>query len=46
MKFRNAQRIVVISTGDLSREAIDFANTRPIELYGKAQLIEMLRAIQ
>ncbi len=46
MKFRNAQRIVVISTGDLSREAIDFANTRPIELYGKAQLIEMLRSIQ
>lgn len=45
MKLRNAQRVVVISTGELSREAVDFANTRPIELYGKAQLIEFLRAI-
>jgi tetratricopeptide (TPR) repeat protein len=43
MKAKNATRIIVISTGDFSQTAIDFANTRPIELYGKNELVGMLR---
>ena len=43
MKAKNATRIIVISTGDFSQSAIDFANTRPIELYGKNELVGMLR---
>lgn len=46
MKVRNAQRIVIISTGEFSQAAIEFANTRPIELYGKTQLIDILRSIK
>ena len=38
MKAKNATRIIVISTGDFSQSAVDFANTRPIELYGKNEL--------
>ncbi len=43
MKAKNATRIIVISTGDFSQSAIDFANTRPIELYGKNELVGMLK---
>ncbi|HOD16222.1 MAG TPA: tetratricopeptide repeat protein [Spirochaetota bacterium] len=43
MKAKNVTRIIVISTGDFSQSAIDFANTRPIELYGKNELVGMLR---
>jgi hypothetical protein len=43
MRLKNATRIVVISTGDFSQSAIDFANTRPIELYGKSELVNMLK---
>jgi len=43
MKAKNATRIIVISTGDFSQAAVDFANTRPIELYGKNELVGMLR---
>ncbi|HOW81702.1 MAG TPA: tetratricopeptide repeat protein [Spirochaetota bacterium] len=45
MKLKNATRIIVITTGDFSQSAVDFANTRPIELMGKAQLVELLRKI-
>jgi tetratricopeptide (TPR) repeat protein len=44
MKAKNATRIIVISTGDYAQSAIDFANTRPIELYSKNELINMLRS--
>ena len=43
MKSRNATRIIVITTGDYGQAAVDFANTRPIELYGKNELINLLR---
>jgi tetratricopeptide (TPR) repeat protein len=43
MKPKNASRIIIIATGDFSQQAIDFANTRPIELLGKVELIQMLR---
>ena len=43
MRTRNATRIIIITTGDYSQSAIDFANTRPIELYGKSDLVEMLK---
>jgi tetratricopeptide (TPR) repeat protein len=44
MKAKNATRIIVITSGDYAQSAIDFANTRPIELYGKNELINMLRS--
>jgi tetratricopeptide (TPR) repeat protein len=43
MKAKNVTRIIIISTGDFSQAAVDFANTRPIELYGKNELVGMLR---
>jgi len=45
LHLTNATRIIVITTGDFSQSAVDFANTRPIELMGKAQLVELLRKI-
>ena len=46
LKERNATRIVIISTGDYSQTAIDFANTRPIELYSKGELTKLLKSVQ
>lgn len=43
MKSRNATRIIVITTGDYAQTAVEFANTRPIELYSKNELINLLR---
>ncbi len=43
MKNKNATRIIVITTGDYAQSAVEFANTRPIELYGKNELINILR---
>ncbi len=43
MKIKNATRIIVITTGDYAQSAIDFSNTRPIELYGKNELIGILK---
>ncbi|MBN2161277.1 MAG: tetratricopeptide repeat protein [Spirochaetes bacterium] len=43
MKSKNATRIIVITTGEFAQSALDFANTRPIELYGKNELVNMLR---
>ncbi len=45
MRPRNATRILVISTGDVSNKALEFANTRPIEIQGKADLVELLKKI-
>jgi tetratricopeptide (TPR) repeat protein len=42
MKMKNATRIIVITTGEFAQSAVDFANTRPIELYGKNELISLL----
>lgn len=43
MRSKNATRILVITTGDYAQSAVTFANTRPIELYGKSELINMLK---
>ncbi|OHD71522.1 MAG: hypothetical protein A2W19_16070 [Spirochaetes bacterium RBG_16_49_21] len=45
MKAKNAMRIILITTGDFAQSAIDFANTRPIELDGKNELINLLKKI-
>ncbi len=45
MKPRNATRIMVISTGEYAPKALEFANTRPIECLGKAELVDMLKKI-
>jgi HJR/Mrr/RecB family endonuclease len=41
--MKNATRTIVITSGDFAQSAVDFANTRPIELYGKNELINLLR---
>lgn len=43
MKSKNATRVIVITSGEFAQSAIDFANTRPIELYGKKELIGILK---
>ena len=45
MRAKNATRIMIITTGDVSAKAIEFANTRPIEVKGKAELVELLKKI-
>ncbi len=45
MKPKNAQRIMVITTGDFTQSAIDYSNTRPIELFSKTKLIELLKRV-
>ncbi len=45
MKSKNAQRVMVITTGDFSQSALDYSNTRPIELYSKTKLIDLLRKV-
>ncbi len=46
MKPKNANRVVIISTGDYSQSAMDFSNTRPIELIGKGELVKLLRQVK
>lgn len=46
MKRKNANRIIVITTSDFSTAAMEFANTRPIDLYGRNKLVELLKKIQ
>lgn len=46
MKPKNANRVVIISTGDFSQSAMDFSNTRPIELIGKGDLVKLLRQVK
>ena len=45
MRPRNATRILIITTGEISPKALEFANTRPIEIKGKAELVELLKKI-
>lgn len=45
MKPRNATRILVITTGDISPKAQEFVNTRPIDIKGKVELVELLKRI-
>ncbi len=43
MRTKNATRTILITSGEFTQSAIEFANTRPIELYGKNELIELLK---
>ena len=43
LKQKNATRAMIISAGDFSTQAMDFANTRPIEILGKNELINLLK---
>jgi len=45
MRAKNATRVMIITTGDFSQKAVEFANTRPVELFGKSELIDMLKKI-
>lgn len=45
MRAKNATRLLIITTGDISAKAIEFANTRPIEIKGKTELVELLKKI-
>jgi len=46
MREKAATRGIMITTGDYSPGAIDFAQSRPINLVEKAQVIQMLQAVQ
>jgi tetratricopeptide (TPR) repeat protein len=41
----SVQRGVMVTSSSFTRAALDFAESRPIELYGKEQLQEMLKAV-
>ncbi len=45
MRSKNATRIIMITTGEFAPKALEFANTRPIDLFGKSELVNMLRKI-
>ena len=45
LKSKNATRIVIITAGEFSQSAIEFSNTRPIDLLGKSKLVEILSKI-
>jgi tetratricopeptide (TPR) repeat protein len=45
MRAKNVTRVILITTGELTQSALDFANSRPIELYGKNELINLLKRI-
>jgi tetratricopeptide (TPR) repeat protein len=46
LKPKNAQRAVIVTTGEFSPEAVEFSNTRPIELFDKTRLLTLLRSIK
>ncbi|MFC1671360.1 restriction endonuclease [Spirochaetota bacterium] len=43
LKEKNATRAMIISAGDFSSQSLEFANTRPIEILGKNELIGLLK---
>ncbi|NMB64723.1 MAG: tetratricopeptide repeat protein [Spirochaetes bacterium] len=43
LKEKNATRVIIITAGEFTQSAIDFSNTRPIELYGKSDLLRLLK---
>lgn len=45
VKTKNATRIVIITAGEFTQTALEFANTRPIDLHGKSKLVEILSKI-
>jgi hypothetical protein len=45
LKLKNAIRALIITAGEFDQKAVDFANTRPIDLLGKSELINLLKKI-
>ncbi len=45
MKKKNAARIIVITSSEFTVSAIEFANTRPVDLMGREKLVEQLKRI-
>ncbi len=45
MKLKNATRIVIITTGEFPHKTTEYANTRPIDLLGKSELITLLKKV-
>jgi tetratricopeptide (TPR) repeat protein len=43
MKSQNVPRGIIITSSNFSRKAVDFASNRPIDLYGKEQLQQILK---
>lgn len=46
MKNKSATRVMIIAAGEFSQSAIEFANTRPIDLLGKAELVSLLKKLK
>jgi tetratricopeptide (TPR) repeat protein len=44
MKSQNIQRGIIISSGGFARTAVEFAESRPIDLYNKDKLQELLKS--
>lgn len=45
LKTQNVPRGIIIASSNFSRKAVEFASNRPIELYGKDQLQEILKKV-
>lgn len=45
MKRKNANRIIIITTSDFSTAAMEFANTRPIDLFSRQKLVDLLKKL-
>lgn len=45
MKPKNATRVMIITTGEFAPQSRDFANTRPIDLFGKPELVNLLKKL-
>jgi len=46
MKKLNIPRGIIFSSSNFSRKALDFSETRPIDLYGKEHLQEVLKKVE
>jgi restriction endonuclease Mrr len=46
MKEQSITRGIVVTSSTFSRKASDFAETRPIDLYGKDRLQQMLSQVK
>ncbi len=45
MKLKNSTRVMMITTGEYSSKAVEFANTRPIDILSKSDLVDILKKI-
>jgi tetratricopeptide (TPR) repeat protein len=45
MRIKNVTRVILITSGEFSQSALDFASTRPLVLYGKNELVNLMKKI-